>query len=204
MEIGAAQTRKAGRPLSFDRQAALRQAMMAFWAHGYESTSIADLTAAMGVTAPSLYAAFGDKKRLFLEAMRLYAGAPEDLQAELDAAPTARAAAQAMLRNAAVAFTGVDTPRGCLLASATASVSVAAADMQQAVSDIRSDIRQRLAARFAKDVGATPAAEAQAAMVVGLIQGMSVLARDGVGREGLLAMVDCAMASWPEAGAGRK
>lgn len=204
METNAAQARKAGRPLSFDRQAALRQAMLTFWAHGYESTSIADLTAAMGVTAPSLYTAFGDKKQLFLEAMRLYAGAPQDLQAQLDAAPTARAAAQAMLRNAAVAFTGLDTPRGCLLASATASVSTAAADVQQAVSDMRSDIRQRLAARIAKDMGPTPLAETRATMVVGLIQGMSVLARDGVGREGLLAMADCAMAGWPAPDEGRK
>ena len=70
--------RKTGRPLSFDREAALEKAMLAFWESGYETTSISDLTAAMGVTAPSIYAAFGDKKRLFLEAMRRYAGDPDD------------------------------------------------------------------------------------------------------------------------------
>lgn len=48
--------------------------MLAFWESGYETTSISDLTAAMGVTAPSIYAAFGDKKQLFLEALRRYAG----------------------------------------------------------------------------------------------------------------------------------
>ena len=69
--------RKTGRPLSFDREAALEQAMLTFWRHGYETTSIVDLTTAMGVTAPSLYAAFGDKQRLFLEAVRRYAGDPE-------------------------------------------------------------------------------------------------------------------------------
>ena len=61
--------RRTGRPLSFDRDAALRQAMLTFWRHGYETTSVAELTAAMGVSAPSLYTAFGDKKQLFLEAM---------------------------------------------------------------------------------------------------------------------------------------
>ncbi|MGL5011549.1 MAG: TetR/AcrR family transcriptional regulator [Paracoccaceae bacterium] len=202
METASPQTRKAGRPLSFDRDAALRQAMLAFWAHGYEATSISDLTAAMGVTAPSIYTAFGDKKRLFLEAARLYAGAPEDLQAALDKAPTARDAAQDMLRNAAVAFTRPDTPRGCLLASGTASVSDAAMDVQRAVSQIRDDIRQRLTLRIARDISAglcaaTPPAETRAAMIVALIQGMSVLARDGVGRDGLLAMADCAMTGWP-------
>jgi AcrR family transcriptional regulator len=62
--------RKTGRPLSFDRDASLEKAMLIFWRYGYETTSIVDLTNAMGVTAPSLYNAFGDKKRLFLEAVR--------------------------------------------------------------------------------------------------------------------------------------
>ena len=68
--------RKAGRPLSFDRQAALHQAMLLFWQHGYEATSLSGLTAAMGVTPPSIYAAFGDKKRLFLEAVAHYLSGP--------------------------------------------------------------------------------------------------------------------------------
>ena len=61
-----------GRPLSFDRDAALERAMLLFWKHGYDATSLAELTAAMGVTPPSGYTAFGDKKRLFLEAVDHY------------------------------------------------------------------------------------------------------------------------------------
>ena len=78
MEARATSTprRRTGRPLSFDRDAALRQAMLTFWRYGYETASVANLTAAMGVTPPSLYAAFGDKERLFLEAMRLYGRRP--------------------------------------------------------------------------------------------------------------------------------
>ena len=83
MEALVARPRRAGRPLSFDRDAALNQAMLLFWRHGYESTAVSDLTAAMGVTPPSLYAAFGDKKRLFLEAVALYLSGASSPQASL-------------------------------------------------------------------------------------------------------------------------
>ena len=65
-----------GRPLSFDRDLALERAMHVFWQRGYEAASISELTAAMGITAPSLYTAFGDKERLFLEAIERYATGP--------------------------------------------------------------------------------------------------------------------------------
>jgi AcrR family transcriptional regulator len=202
MDNGEPQPRRPGRPLSFDRQAALQQAMLTFWRHGYETTSINDLTAAMGVTAPSIYTAFGDKKRLFLEAMRLYAGSPDDLQNSLDQAATARDAVSEMLTSAAYAFTGETTPRGCLLASATASGSKDSAAVQTAVADVRRDIIARLKARIDRDVTAgvlpdTASAPTLAAMVVAVIQGMSVLARDGVERESLLKISSCALDGWP-------
>lgn len=172
--------------------------MLAFWRHGYETTSVADLTQAMGISAPSLYTAFGDKRRLFLEAMHLYAQRPQDLQAQLDAAPTARVAAHQLLTAAATGFTGDTTPRGCLLASATASGSAEAAEVQRDVAAIRHDIIGRLTARIARDrLPGPPSAEALATMVVALIQGMSVLARDGVPRETLCAMIEAAMKAWP-------
>ncbi|WP_235933021.1 TetR/AcrR family transcriptional regulator [Paragemmobacter ruber] len=194
--------RRGGRPLSFDRQAALEKAMLAFWRHGYESTSISDLTAAMGVTAPSLYTAFGDKRRLFLEAMELYVGPMEAVQARLDAAPTARAAAWDLLFGAVQKMTGEATPPGCLMTSATASVSASAVEVQAAVSAVRGEILRRLEARIARDVaeGALPAgtdAAALAALMMGVMQGVSVLARDGMPREALLAMAECAMRAFP-------
>jgi AcrR family transcriptional regulator len=194
--------RKAGRPLSFDRQAALQRAMLTFWRHGYETTSISDLTAAMGVTAPSIYTAFGDKKRLFLEAMRLYAGSPDDVQRSLDQAVTARDAASKMLISAAHAFTGETTPRGCLLASATASGSTDSADVQKAVAEVRRDIIARLQGRIERDIATgvlpeTASATSLAGMVVAVIQGMSVLARDGMERECLLMIACCALEGWP-------
>ena len=78
------QPRKTGRPLSFDRTDVLEKAMRAFWRFGYETTSISNLTTAMGITTPSLYGAFGDKKQLFLEAVRRYAGDSRVLACERD------------------------------------------------------------------------------------------------------------------------
>lgn len=196
--------RRKGRPLSFDRQHALHQAMLAFWRHGYETTSVADLTAAMGISAPSLYTAFGDKKRLFLEAMRLYAGNPADLARSIDDAPTAYDAAHTLLTGAATVYTGDTTPKGCLLASATASGSAASADVQAAVTAVRQGIESRLQARIEHDVacGALPSgtpAAALATLVLAVTQGMSVLARDGASRASLLKVVEAALRAWPAA-----
>ena len=207
MEYVATVPRRAGRPLSFDRSAALKKAMLAFWQHGYETTSIVDLTAAMGITAPSLYTAFGDKKQLFLEAVELYAGDPTELAGAIDRALSAREAAAEMLNSAAEAFTGDATPRGCLLASATASGSSESADVQLAVANIRRRVMNVLASRIERDVaaGLLPAetdAAAVAGMVMAVTQGMSVLARDGASRETLRAIAETALAGWPSRSKG--
>ena len=199
----AGSRRKSGRPLSFDRDAALEQAMLTFWRHGYETTSIVDLTTAMGVTAPSLYTAFGDKKRLFLEAAHRYAGDPEVMAQAIEGAPSALDAAREMLTTAAMTYTGDATPKGCLLASATASGSAASAEVQHAIADIRRLIAGQLCARVDRDIAAgvlppeTDAA-ALAGLVMALTQGMSTLARDGSPRAALLAIVEVALQSWPQ------
>ncbi|KQS57716.1 TetR family transcriptional regulator [Brevundimonas sp. Leaf363] len=196
--------RKAGRPLSFDRDAALNQGMLLFWRHGYEATAVSDLTAAMGVTPPSLYAAFGDKKRLFLEAVALYLSGDSRPQSIIDRAADARSAALTLMAGAAQAFTGPDTPPGCMLATSAISVSAAAADVQAALSDIRNGVEAHLRARIEADIaaGALPPdtdAEALAAHITAVIQGLSTLARDGAPREKLERVVAMAMRAWPEA-----
>jgi len=204
-ETNSPPRRKIGRPLSFDRDAALEQAMLTFWRHGYETTSIVDLTTAMGVTAPSLYTAFGDKKRLFLEAARRYVGDREAMAQAIDGAPTAYDAASSMLIAAATAYTGDATPKGCLLASATASVSVASADVQRAVADMRQAIGDKIRTRIERDIAAgiaPPATDAAAlaGFVMAVAQGMSVLARDGTPRASLLTIVEVALRAWPQGG----
>ncbi|MCW6512753.1 TetR/AcrR family transcriptional regulator [Lichenifustis flavocetrariae] len=203
MKVAEAQTRrKMGRPMSFDRQTALQKAMLAFWRTGYETTSVNDLTAAMGITAPSLYTAFGDKRQLFLEAARLYLGDPADIAREIEGAPTAFDAARTMLTAAAQAYTGELTPRGCLMASATASGSAASADVQAIVAGLRGEIERHLRARVIRDIneGVLPPQTDPAALsglVMAVTQGLSVLARDGADRVALLGIVGAALAAWP-------
>jgi AcrR family transcriptional regulator len=204
VEVEAMQSarRKGGRPLSFDRDAALEQAMLLFWRHGYETTSISDLTQAMGITAPSLYTAFGDKRRLFLEAASRYAGDPEAGSIAIDDARTAYDAACSILNGAVVAFTGKTTPPGCLLASATASGSPGSADVQAIIAGYRQRICARLCARIERDVtmGLLPNdtdAAALAALVVTVVQGLSVLARDGVERAALSRIAEASLNAWP-------
>ncbi len=197
-------TRKTGRPLSFDREAALHKAMLLFWRHGYESTTLADLTAAMGVNPPSIYAAFGDKKGLFLEAVARYVGGPVTAQSIIEEADDARQAAWRLLTTAAQGFTGVDTPPGCLVASSAISCSAAAVDVQQALASIRQTVEMQLQAKIMQGIaaGELPAqtdAQGLAGLVMAVIQGMSTLARDGASREKLLRIAETAMLTWPQA-----
>lgn len=202
MESASAPRRKPGRPPGFERDAALDAAMRLFWQHGFEATSLAQLTDAMGINAPSLYAAFGDKKRLFLEVARRYAGEPAQLSALLDAAPSARAGVQRFLQAAVERFTGESTSRGCLIANATAAVGPSSEDLRAWSTAMRDDARTRIAQRIHADVaaGVLPA-ETDVALLataaIGAVQAMSVLARDGVGRAELLAMATFMLASWP-------
>ena len=198
--------RQIGRPLSFDRDVALHQAMLLFWQHGYEATSVSQLTAAMGITAPSLYAAFGDKKRLFLDAVQRYSKGSAIAEQIIDEAQSARAAASALLQGAAMSYTGADTPPGCLLASAAISCSSSAGDIRDALSAIRQRIEARLHEKILSaikvgELDEQTDADALSAHVMAVIQGMSTLARDGASRDKLLRVVNLALQTWPNAAA---
>jgi AcrR family transcriptional regulator len=194
--------RKKGRPLSFDREAALHQAMLLFWRHGYEATSLNDLTAALGVKPSSIYTVFGDKKRLFLEAVGHYLSGPVTSESIIAQAANACDAARGLLTASATGFTGEDTPAGCLLASSAISCSHAASDVQAKLAEIRRGIETRLRDKITASIeaGLMPAesdAEALAAHTMAVIQGLSTLARDGAPRGKLLRVVDAAMQAWP-------
>lgn len=194
--------KKKGRPLSFDRQDALHKAMLLFWQHGYEATSLNDITAALGVKPSSVYSAFGDKKGLFLDAIGLYLSGPVTSDGIIDEAPSARAAACELLRVAAIGFTGKDTPPGCLLASSAISCSDSANDVRLELAAIRRAIEARLRAKILASIEqqALPDdtdADSLAAMTMAVIQGMSTLARDGATRDKLLAVGHAAMRAWP-------
>lgn len=203
MKVPRTQSRKTGRPLSFDREAALEKAMLAFWESGYETTSISDLTAAMGVTAPSIYTAFGDKKQLFLEAMRRYVGDAADLKKAFVLAPTAKEAVARMMEDAARLYTGDATPRGCLLASAAATGSKDAADVRDAAARERRVIRTIIIERIESDVesGLLPPdtkTSVLADTALAITHGMSILARDGADRNALIAIAQASLSGWPD------
>lgn len=194
--------RKTGRPLSFDRDAALEKAMHLFWRHGYEATSLAELTRAMGVTPPSIYAAYGDKKGLFREAVARYLAQPLPPDEMIRRAESAAAAARWLLEGAATAFTGETTPPGCLLASSAIAVSAEADDVRRELADIRRGVEGALRDKIVADVqsGTLPAetdAATLAAYVTSVVQGLSTLARDGAARGTLLSVARFALNGWP-------
>ena len=176
--------------------------MRLFWEHGYEATSIAELTHRMGITPPSLYAAFGDKRRLFRKAVHRYLGGVAAVAQTIEAAPTARDAARDLLTAAAIGDTGENTPPGCLLASSIVSGSSAAADVREELAAIRREIEAALRSRVQRDVAEGRLAEGtDAEMLAGhalaVVQGMSTLAKDGANRGKLLRIVEAALACWP-------
>ncbi|ETR77095.1 TetR family transcriptional regulator [Afipia sp. P52-10] len=191
-----------GRPRSFDRQAALRQAMTVFWAKGYDGTSLADLTRAMGINPPSLYAAFGSKENLFREAVALYSGSEGcDIWSGLDQAPTAREAIATMLRASAESFSRPGKPRGCMIVLSAlnadeGNAAVCEALREQRTGNIR-QLRQRIERAIAAgELPVTADARAIATFYASVQHGMSILARDGASRKSLLAVADNAMLAW--------
>jgi AcrR family transcriptional regulator len=195
-----AAARARGRPLSFDREAALDKAMHVFWEKGYEAASIADLTAAMGITPPSLYTAFGDKEHLFLEAIEAYGRGPGAFGAKaLAEEPTARRAVQRLLVEAAAELTQDCHPLGCMMVC-----SVAAQHVQAALTRRRALGVESMQARIQRGVDEgelAPGADAGALanFYATVYQGMSMQAKDGASPESLLVSVDMAMRSWPDA-----
>lgn len=194
--------KKAGRPLSFDRQIALEKAMLTFWKSGYETTSITDLTLAMGITAPSLYTAFGDKQKLFIEAVNLYAFGRGDGENFMDKADTAFDAAKLLLSASINIYTDPKTPAGCLMASSTATGSDNSIEVRHYVTSIRANMRDTLKVKIQKDIDegqitSSTNALALANFIFAVIQGMSVLARDGLSRAELESLSDIALSSWP-------
>ncbi|MER7153278.1 TetR/AcrR family transcriptional regulator [Streptomyces lydicus] len=201
------ETKQRGRPRSFDRETALEQAVRSFWEQGYEATSISDLTRAMGISAPSLYAAFGDKRALFDEVVaeygRLYGGFISRAVAE---EPTARRGVERALREAAAEYTAPGRPRGCLVISAALNISPASAEVAASLREMRRSNLREIASAVRADVaaGELPVdtdADALADYVGAVIQGISQQARDGAERTALEAVVELAMRAWPEAAA---
>jgi AcrR family transcriptional regulator len=204
MAVRAVAQKKAakGRPRSFDRAAALRSAMQVFWQRGYEATSLSDLTQAMGINAPSLYAAFGCKEALFAEALQLYQETEgAEPQRLLQESRTAKQGFADMLRFHAADYVDPQHPPGCMAVLA----AIVGAPENKTVRALMSATRRKaidgFAARIRRgqaegDVPKGVDVAAMAAFYATLVQGMSIQARDGATKKQLLATVDAAMAAW--------
>lgn len=194
---------KTGRPRSFDRDAALESAISVFWEHGYEATSISMLSAALGLGAPSIYAAFGDKRALFTEALDRYLRTYGAFTREaLAGEPHARDAVARLLHQAAAAYTRPDRPRGCLLISATTNCSPRSAGIAARLRDLRAAGLRALEDKIAGAVrsGDLPAGtdpHALAVFYAATLQGMSAQARDGATQSDLEQIADAALRAWP-------
>lgn len=206
-KTGESPARGRGRPRAFDREAALARATRLFWIKGFEATSIADLTQAMGIGAPSLYAAFGSKEALYAEALRHYRENNEALVwSGFFSAATAREAVRSLLMDSAAALTGcrADIPRGCMVALSSVG-SEGHAELGDLVRRARAVTFDRLAARLNQAIsdGEIPAStdvQALARFVQTVQNGMSILARDGASRAELEGVAEVAMLGWDRQG----
>ena len=189
-----------GRPREFDCEEALDRALSVFWAKGYEGASLPELTKAMGINRPSMYAAFGNKDQLFRKALDRYSQRASHVCDALSK-PTAREVVESLLRGTADALTQPNCPHGCLTIQGLACGE----ETQSIAEELRSrraageaELRKRLE-RAAKEGDLPKKADAGdlSRYITTVIRGMSVQAASGATRKELHRVVDMTMRAWP-------
>jgi AcrR family transcriptional regulator len=191
-----------GRPREFCTGAALAAALRVFWSKGYEGASLADLTEAMGITRPSLYAAFGNKEALFHKALDLYESEKLEYTRVALQQPTARGVAEHFMRGALKMQTSQCDPKGCLGVISSVACGAEAESIRADVIARRASSQAALVERFeqAKRDGDLPAhvdVPGLTSYLYALLQGMAVQAGSGASRADLERLVDTSLAVWP-------
>ncbi|WP_329058056.1 TetR/AcrR family transcriptional regulator [Amycolatopsis sp. NBC_01480] len=192
---------RTGRPREFDKGKALERALELFWSRGYGATSIQDLVDALAVERGSLYGTFGDKRRFYLEAVRLYWEVYERrLTVTLDTAPLLPALREILTHPARLdeLISDVGMPNGCLVGNTTAELVPHDSEATEIVvrsyrrfTDIVTDALRR--AQAAGEVTESASPEAQAQLLLYVVQGLSLVSRAGLDRKAALAAVDAAI-----------
>lgn len=195
-----------GRPREFDRDKALQDAMLLFWRNGYNAASIADLCEAMGITVKSLYAAFGNKEQLFVEAVGLYMKATQQLLwARLDEGGSAREGLRGLLRATSGVLTDSSShPIGCWVTMSLVDENMSAA-VVAAIRNSRSEwldvVRAHLKSAAERGELAAPAdIDSLARFFVGIVQAIGIQSHDGASREEMDRLIDISMRAWPANG----
>lgn len=194
---------KRGRPRLLDKEVGLQVAARLFWEHGYEGTSIADLTKAMGITPPSLYAAFGSKEQLYQQALEF--NAERENKHRLDLLNSDVPAYEALsfyLHDVAREFTNPAKPRGCMVSNAVLQHAKENESIAEAVAARRTATTKIIKTRLDRAIaeGELPHGtdtRALAHFYVAVVQGMSAQACDGLCSTTLSQLADLALASWP-------
>jgi AcrR family transcriptional regulator len=189
-----------GRPREFDVEEALAAALRVFWEKGYDGASLTDLTEAMGITRPSLYAAFGNKEALFKRALDLYETEKLAYVRRALEAPTARGVAQRVLEGT-IENTTSECP-GCLGVIVAVSCGAASSPIQQDIQARAKSSRAALVERMQRaidegDFTLPVSAEAMTQYLTAVLQGLSVQAGTGATREQLQQVAEATLATWP-------
>lgn len=201
LESAAAPAQK-GRPRGFCTETALAAALRVFWTKGYEGASITDLTEAMGITRPSMYAAFGNKESLFRHALDLYEREKLDYtRCALDA-PTAKGVAERLMRGGIDNQTSDCSAKGCLGVISSIACGDEAQTIREEVIARRASSKQAMVARLERaraegDFGDEIECEDLINYLFAFLQGLAVQAGAGATREQLERTVDLALRTWP-------
>jgi AcrR family transcriptional regulator len=190
-----------GRPRAFDTDVALERAMHVFWAKGYEGASLSDLTRAMRINRPSLYAAFGNKEQLFGKVLDRYMNGPVAYFGKALAAPKARDVVEEIFLGTARMADDPRNPAGCLMVQG--ALACGDATVRKAVAARRTASEAALRRRFqqAKRDGDLPKNSDPgdlAGYVMAVVRGMAVQSAGGAGSDQLRRIAQMALRAWPK------
>lgn len=190
-----------GRPREFCKDEALGAALRVFWSKGYEGASLTDLTESMGITRPSLYAAFGNKETLFRQALDRYEQDKLAYMGEAMKEPSARAVAEYLLHGALDTATGSES-RGCMGVISSVACQSVEPSIRDDVNRRAESAKQLIVDRMNRAISAgefvvPTKAEAITRYLLALMQGISVQAQSGATRAELQEVVESALSAWP-------
>jgi AcrR family transcriptional regulator len=197
----------AGRPREFDMDKALDGALRVFWLKGYDGASLSDLTKAMGINRPSMYAAFGNKEQLYCKTLDRYSESRSERLNEAAAAPTARESVELLLRDTVENVTHPKNPGGgCFGVQGAMTCFNMSRQVKEHIGDMHAALERFFRERFNRAIEAGELARGSAADLARfcavLIQGLALQAKAGSSRKELHRVVDLYLDTWPPRPAG--